>query len=287
MEFCFLTTNHLETKLWFKDDQDFRVCMNYVAIISNLLGIKVISFILMSNHVHFILDCSEGLAMEFIVSLKMRFGLYLQRRYGTHEVLKRNDVDIQKLTLENESLERAVAYVHMNSVAAGICANPFDYPWGTGSTFFKIDGPKGSLASRLSGRELRRLMHSHSDIPGEYIICAGGYISPDSYVPVGFVESVFRTAKRYNYFLFNSSKAKNRVGRGEEYLPSFRDQVLVAATKDLCSSMFHVDTVGSLDEEQQGYIVNQIRRRFSPDVKQIARVTGISPDDVSRYLDAF
>ena len=79
----------------------------------------------MSNHVHFILDCSEGLAIEFIVLLKMRFGLYLQRRYGTREILKRNNVDIQKLTLENESLERAVAYIHMNSVAAGICINLF------------------------------------------------------------------------------------------------------------------------------------------------------------------
>ena len=97
--------------------------MNYVAIISNLLDVKIISFILMSNHVHFILDSSEGLAIEFIVLLKMRFGLYLQRRYGTREILKRNNVDIQKLTLENESLERAVAYIHMNSVAAGICAN--------------------------------------------------------------------------------------------------------------------------------------------------------------------
>ena len=54
MEFYLITTDHMAERLWFLDDEDFKAGMNYVALISSLQGIKILSFILMSNHVHFV-----------------------------------------------------------------------------------------------------------------------------------------------------------------------------------------------------------------------------------------
>ena len=51
-----LSTDHLEDGLWCRDDEDFRVAMNYVAIqAASSPEVAVLAFILMSNHVHFVL----------------------------------------------------------------------------------------------------------------------------------------------------------------------------------------------------------------------------------------
>lgn len=55
IEFYLVTTDHLTESIWFRDDQDFKTGMNYVAIIALVSGIKVLAFILMSNHVHLVL----------------------------------------------------------------------------------------------------------------------------------------------------------------------------------------------------------------------------------------
>lgn len=60
----------------------------------------------MSNHVHFVLEGTEEDAR------------------CVREFLRGNGVDIRLLELEGESLERAIAYVQMNCVAANICMHP-------------------------------------------------------------------------------------------------------------------------------------------------------------------
>ena len=54
-EIWLVTTDHLEKELWFRDDEDFKVGMNFVAIQAVCCPeVIVLAFILMSNHVHFV-----------------------------------------------------------------------------------------------------------------------------------------------------------------------------------------------------------------------------------------
>ena len=54
-EFYLVSTEHLEDGLWFLDESDFITGMNYVAIQAFLSGVSVVVFILMSNHLHFLI----------------------------------------------------------------------------------------------------------------------------------------------------------------------------------------------------------------------------------------
>ena len=175
----------------------------------------------------------------------------------------------------------------MNCVAANICLNPADYTWGTGRSFFRTAPEKGRPISAFSVRERRRILHSKLNPPGVWMVGESGYVLPESYVNVAFVEKLFRTPKRMNYFLVNSSKAKRRLALKEDGLPSFRDQVILAAIPDLCQTLFHQQRVTDLTDEQRSELVFQIRRRFSADVNQIARVTGIPLSDAARMLEGF
>lgn len=282
-----VTTEHLENRLWFKDDADFRVGMNYVAVLASTFDVHVLAFVLMSNHVHFVLACREDLAVRFINDLKKHHSQYLRKRYGANEHLRNNGVLIQRIPLREESFERAVAYVQMNSVAANICLNPSDYQWGTGDCFFNPKPLKGKPVGSLSFRARESMVHSRKTLLPNLIYDESGYILPASYVDTSFVESVFVTPKRMNYFLHNSSKAKKLRITKEDSLPAFRDQSISYALPDLCRSLFQKESIRELSQEQQTELFRQIKYRFASSIDQIARITCFPYETVANALDSF
>ena len=143
--FWLITTQKLEERLWFRDEEDFRVGMNYVAILAATSPVQVMAFVLMSNHVHFIVGCNQEDASIFIVKFKKIYSQYFANKYSQKGLLHRNDSDFKELIIGDESFERAVAYVQMNPVAANICLNSTGYPWGTGDSFFRATHPKGKM----------------------------------------------------------------------------------------------------------------------------------------------
>ena len=288
MGFYFITTEHLEDRLWFLDNEDFKVGMNYVAVVSFALGVKVVAFILMSNHVHFLMICrSRKEAEHFINEYKMKYSRYYRIKYGVSELLRRNAVDIQEVGIGDEALERVIAYILMNSVSANICLNASDYPWGSGRVYFSVNVPSGKKIGEMSERERIRKLRSTIELPADWILLNDGYVDPASYVYYEYAEKLFRTPKRMNFFLLSSSKAKKKLAANESSRPSFRDQLIVASLPDLCRSLFGKDRMGDLDDNQMIAVVKQIKRCFYSDVNQIARVTGRSYSDVARMLDHY
>lgn len=299
-KYYLVTTKHLEDGLWFRDEEDFVTGMNYVAIQAALAPeVVVLAFILMSNHVHFVLYGIRQEVEAFVNGFKGRFSHYLGRKYGVKEFLRRNKLDIKEISEdEAEALERAIAYVQMNCVAASICLYPGQYPWGTGSTFFQAGWDGRNSGSRhaaqkyrrlgnLSGRERIRLMHSRAalKLPNEWLLSESGFVLPESYVDVNHVESVFRFSKRMQYFLSSSSKARKRLEAEDEKLPAFRDQVILGALPDLLQSLFHKPAFGALSTQEQAETLRQVRFRFSAGIHQAARVCGISYTEAARLLD--
>ena len=299
-KYYLVTTKHLEDGLWFRDEEDFVTGMNYVAIQAALTPeVIVLAFILMSNHVHFVLCGTRQEVEAFVNGFKGRFSHYLGKKYGVKEFLRRNKLDIKEISEdEAEALERAIAYVQMNCVAASICLYPGQYPWGTGSTFFQAGWDGRNSGSRhaaqkyrrlgdLSGRERIRLMHSRAalKLPNEWLLSESGFVLPESYVDVNHVESVFRFSKRMQYFLSSSSKARKRLEAEDEKLPAFRDQVILGALPDLLQSLFHKPAFGALSTQEQAETLRQVRFRFSAGIHQAARVCGISYTEAARLLD--
>lgn len=282
-----LTSGHLEHGLWFREEEDFKVAMNYVAIQAVCFPeVIVLAFVLMSNHVHFVLKGRRDEVVACITHFKQRYALYYCRKYGIKEFLRRNALDVQPIPAEDEAVERTIAYVQMNCVAANICSHPSQYPWGTGSTFFNPVKIAGKELGEYSARARGRLMHSDCDkLPDKWKLPVDGFIFPVEYVDVKYVEMLFRSPKRYNYFLNNSSKARKRFETSDDHLPAFRDQTILFSIPDLCRSLFHKNSFNELHGDEQIEFVKQIRFRFSADANQIARICGISYAEAARLLD--
>ena len=287
-DYYLLTTEHLEDCLWFREDSDFKVAMNYVAIQAACCpDVDVLAFILMSNHVHFVLFGNKEDTIQFVEHFKKRYSLYYESKYGVQELLRRNKVDVRIVPYNDDSLERAIAYVMMNSVAANICSHPSQYPWGSGNYIFNQSLPTGNLLGDFSKRAVKRMLHSDFIcLPEDWRINSQGYINPQEYVNVSAVETIFRSPKRMNYFFNSSSKAKKRMETGEDNLPSFNDQTILNVLPDLCKSLFQKTSFKMLQEGEQTELARQLRFRFSSDANQIARVCGLTYDQAARLLDS-
>ena len=240
----------------------------------------------MSNHVHFVLAEDKAKALKFITEFKRLFSWYLTNKYGKREQLRRNDGDIRELSAYDESLERAIAYVQMNCVAAGLCLSPTDYRWGSGNCFFRASTLNGTPVRTLSRRKIRALTHSTEVIPEDWLFSQEGYILPDCYIARDFVQSLFRKPQRMLYFLEHSSKAAKRLSLSEQDIPSFKDQTIVAAIPDLCRALFHKNSFKELNPTEQTELLRQIRRRFSSNINQLCRITGLEYADAAKLLDS-
>ena len=286
-KYYLVTTEHLKEGLWFRDEDDFRAGMNFVAIQAYQSKVTVLAFILMSNHLHFVVQGRWADVKAFIDGIKSRYSKYLNHKYGTAEFLRRNKVTIEEVSTLNEGLERAIAYTQMNSVAANICSHPSQYPWGTGPVFFNAAKRSGKPLGTLSKRARIRLLHCcKADFPADWLVSEDGYILPESYVAVGFVERCYGRASRMNYFLVNSSKAKRKIENGDDHHPAFRDQVILAALPDLYRSLFGKQSFEELTLEEKTESLRQLQRRFCSNVHQIARVTGLTYEVAARMMDS-
>ena len=279
-----VSTDHLSERLWFRDDEDFKVGMNYIAILAVSSRVRILVFILMSNHIHLILEGTLEDVAAFVTEFKRRYSKYYQRKYGIREFLRENGVDIRPVVRDGESLERAVAYVQMNCVAANICAHPSQYHWGTGPLFFNAAKTAGTPLGSLSRRARIRVLHSNAILPGSFMITDAGFIDPASYIDIAFVERIFRTPSRYNFHLQNSSKAKIRLQ--ESATPAFRDQSILAATPDLIRSLFRKDSWEELSREQKGELLKQLRFRFSADIAQLSRILEIPYKEAVELMES-
>ena len=286
MRCFFISTDHLVDRDLFRDMEDFRVGMNYVAIVKGITGVVILAFVLMSNHVHFVLAGTCEDVERFINEFKRRHSKYLRIKYGIDKLLKGNVVDLREIPIENESVERAVAYVQMNPVAANICAYPTQYPWGSGNVFFNVTAPKGIRLDSISSRARIRILHSKSNVPGYWLVGEDGYILPSSYVKWENVEKMFRTPGRMDYFLRTSSKARTRLESGERAIQGFKDQTVLLALPDLCRTLFQKESFEELSYNQKVEMLRQLRYRFSSNVHQLARVTHLSYDAAAKLMDS-
>lgn len=285
MAYYFLSSSHLEDNIWFKDDEDYATGMNYFAIASHRTGVKVMVFVLMSNHVHFMLMCPDGeIAISFYTLFKNLYSRHMHRKYGTRRFLRDNKIDCQLILPSDEHLEKVIAYILMNPVAANICLYPNGYRWGCGNCFFSDVRQKGKAVKAMSIRRLKCILHTELPLGTKWEIGDDGFILPESFVRKDLVERIFRTPRRMYVFLRNSSKARLVLESQPALLPSFRDQSIQAVALDIASSLFRKDSLEELSETQMERLVFETKRRCSADIGQLARVLSLPPEKIAEIL---
>ena len=269
MRYYHVYTKGLVDAIIFRDREDYIAGMNLLAVAHFRSKVKILAFVLMSNHFHFVVWGDRNAVTQFINLYKKLVSRYILNRYGEHSFLKRVETSYDVVDLTNDGLKKLIAYVLNNPVKAGILSLPVYYPWGSASCYFSAEKSIGGQSVRSIGvRELRRKLHSNVSLPDGYLLNADGYISPSSYVDFGLVEQIYGRPKSFEYYLTISSSVKQM----RKDVISFSDSIVMSAIEELLVNKYGTP-LESLNNDMMKCLLNDLRRHFNCSSKQLARVT--------------
>ena len=279
-----VSSHGLEKNDIFKSRQDFIQGMNDIALCVLGYDVCIMAFCLMSNHFHFVLYGEFEECRRFAEEYKRRCGMRMRISGG--EVKGLHDIRLQIDVIDSqEYLENAIAYVLRNPMAAGMLVMPLQYPWSSVSVYFTgAHKQKGRMVSDMSVRCRRRVFRSRSAVPDTYLVDDDGMILPSCFVDAGKVEGIFRHPARLMMAI--SRKVENdvevRLGIAESV--SITDQELLTQMNELIRLEFGRGSLYQLSVKDKMKLCTLLKRNFGAGVKQIARVTRLSPEVVGKIV---
>lgn len=198
---CYHITNRGNHKeKIFIDDQDYKM---YIHILKNTLefykesNYKLISYCLMSNHVHLLIKTNIKDPSYLMRRLNSLYVRYFNQKYNYVGHLFQERYFSNIITSDYELLEVS-KYIHLNPVKANLVNYPENYKW---SSFRKIISNKNPLPTTL---------YVHSDeilsILDIYFILKNSTISPDyqNYISKSY------TSKNYNSKISHTNDKKQK-----------------------------------------------------------------------------
>ncbi|MCR4859610.1 MAG: hypothetical protein K5910_02980 [Bacteroidales bacterium] len=282
------STDGTFAEVLFRDRQDFTDAMNRLYLLARKSPVTILSFCLMDNHIHLILHGILSECNRFVHEYVRQTSLSISRRHGLRKELLTLPVHYQEI--DNDFyLKKAICYVHRNPTSANLPYLPTDYPWSSGGLFFRTRGEWNSVTAHpdtvesLSGERRRALFRTREALPDGLSVRAD-LILPENFVPVELVESLFRTARAYNY-LMGSTREEDIESRGGAISRmSLPDAEMRQHRREISQALFGKVSCRDLDTGQRLRLARELRRRYNSSVKQVARLVGLPVGQVEPLL---
>lgn len=283
----------------FKDDTDFINGINRIGICSHITGIKVISYVLMDNHLHFLLCGPMPLCKEFITRYKHLTGKYIYSRYSIKGHLRGLPTGIIPIE-DQENLLAVIAYIDRNPVVAGYRYLPSEYSWGTARYVFRdstrweiedVETPnkgctcKGVVSlDKISALERYEKLGTKANLPHQWVLDGRGMIQPASFFSPAIIETLFKSPARYIYHL--SKKLEGEIDATihngkKSFLP---DKELRPAVAELAATLFGTADVRTLNIASRLLIARKLRYEYASTHKQIARMLHLDAEMLKGYV---
>ena len=134
----------------------------------------------------------------------------------------------------------------------------------------------------LPRRERKHCFIDVPEYPGHWTVDGNGMIYPENYTEVAKVEGLFRSVKRYLYYLSSAREAEVNLTMGHEIRLS--DTELRREASGICLERFGTASVGLLTVAQKLQVCKLLRGRFGASYKQLGRVIHIDSDTIKEML---
>ena len=279
-----VSSHGLERNDIFRSKEDFIQGMNDIAVCVLGYDVAILAFCLMSNHFHFVLYGSADECRRFAEEYKRRCAMRMRRSNGEVQGLREVDVQVDVVDSQ-EYLENVIAYVLRNPLAAGICIMPYHYRWSSASLYF--GGEVCHACDRLnemSERRRFRILRSRTAVPDSYMIDEYGMVLPSCYVSVDMVEKIYRHPARLLMLLARKIENDVEIQLGVADNVTMTDQELLTQMGELVKLEFGKDSLYRLTMEERVKLCLLMKRNFRAGVKQIARLTRLSPKVVEKVV---
>lgn len=267
----------------FKDTEDFIAGVNRIGICAFETCIQIIAFILMDNHVHFVLYGTLPKCKEFITRYKTLTGKWISSKYQLKEYLKHLPSEFILIESEEQLLD-TIAYIDRNSIVAGGRYLPSEYPWGSARYMFRERRiPCGRHISEMSKKEVHESLNTWSTLPEDWMVDDQGMLIPERcFINIDFIEGLYRSPTRYIYHLSRKLEGKIEMLQGiRAFIP---DKELRPVTEELAKKLFGKSKVKDLDFNSKILLARKLRYDYASTPKQISRMLSIDSEILSKFI---
>lgn len=280
-------TKGFKHSILFANVLEFIAGMNRIAFCQARTSLEfpviVIAFCLMDNHVHFIL---YGMREDILrwMALYHRLTMTWQKKHRDGSPITETwEYDAWQIA-DKEDLKEKIAYVFRNPMAAGQAVVPTNYRWSSAGLVFAA-GPaaSGRAIREMSSYECRKVFQTRIDLPGDWIMMPDGLIWPGCYTQYQEVERLFGQPTSFLFALNQRIEAKVNQEMETSSL-SLPDYDITRMAQKAASEQYGSPEIETLDLNQRIVLCGQLVKRPGVNLKQLARVFNIHPDELKRIF---
>ena len=260
----------------FCNDEDMKSGMMALAVSVVLFGkVRVITFELMSNHVHMILSGSRDDCLELFARFKHRLkGVFR----STGNAINWNSFHAEIIGIENlKSLRNEIIYVNRNAYVVNSDYTPFSYPWGGGWAYFTpVVGLLPVKTMKEIGfnksRELTRCREVAQLVQLKFV---NGVVFIPSFCYIDIGEAVFPDARTYFHLLTRNVEAYSEIAvRLKDKVILTQDE-LYSVAGDLAIKEFDTRQLTLLTPEQKIRLAKELHYKFNATIQQLRRILNL------------
>ena len=254
-------------------EEDFKTAMTALAVAAVLFKkVRIITFELMSNHIHMILNGEAEDCLELFERFKARLRRILKTngRIINWDAFKADILPIETLN----ALRNEIIYANRNAFVANPQFTPFNYPWGGGCAFFQ---PYFNRLPAISLRELgfnkaRELTHFREIRLIEDLKFFGDIVFIPSFCRTDIGESMFRDARSYFNSLTRNAEAFSQIAQRLKDSVFLTDEEMYAAATMYAENTYGNRQLSLLNPEQKIQLSKELHFKYNASNQQIRRL---------------
>lgn len=139
-----LASHGSDTRHLFLGPDDRTTFLERLALISERSNLRLVAYALLGNHYHLVLATPGGGVSSALQQLHSWYSRTHNRRHGRSAHLFRAHFFARELTSDADLLT-ACRYVAHNPVVAGLCRDPFAWPWSSTAASAGLAPPQIAL----------------------------------------------------------------------------------------------------------------------------------------------
>ena len=278
---CHLYTKPIEDDVFFKEEQERAVAMNFLAIAVKRNDCRLLAFSIMSNHFHFVLEGRQASISAFFNDFKQHLDRYFKARGRGHLAA---NLEAGQTHIDNvKQFRTTLSYVIRNAFVVRPDVHVFADPWSSGHLYFNpFLRKEGIPIGSLSVRQLRKFTSSRlmSDLPAD-IYVKDGMAQAWSFVDYERAMSFYENARQFVFSVVRNVEAQveTAISCGER--PQFADEDLIPVVYSLCRDQFKSEGPAVLDKANKQQLAILLKNKYYCSNGQIARVAKMTLSEVN------
>ena len=258
----------------FSDGETFHAGMNIFAIAAICSpAVRIVTFELMSNHLHVTLSGEEEAARAFFLLFREFLARYL-RRQGRSIDFQSFECSLRGLTTLDD-LRNVIAYNNRNGFLVNPDETPFSYPWGANSYYFNRHAAERFRESVdfLTKRDRSLFVASRlTKKMDTRMTLVDGHICPLSYCDIGLWERLFWDAHQYLYRITKNVEALKAIAEEIGETVFYSDDELFSAVCQISKGQYGIPLPSQLPASAKIEVAKIMKSGYHANNKQIRRM---------------